>query len=300
MLLMDEPFAALDAQTRDVLQLGAAGDLGAHRRDDPLHHAQRARSRRSRRPRAGDDASPGAHQDRDRRAAAAPARSMDDSRRRRLVGRKLRRATARRRVTARVERGIVTMRPSPAWQVRLLSHPGDGLAGRRRAAASGRPTCSRRREVWRRCGPASQERHVCRSACRHQMRRHRCVGFGIVGRARHVAIGSAHRHLRWLRNDAGQARTRHAVAAEHHLAAAGGAVVRPERKRHHLRRADGVGVGDRDRRRDGVRNIRAVCSGAPRILGATAAALPATCCCRRAAARWCRGSSRAGRSRGAR
>ena len=37
---------------------------------------------------------------------------------------------------------------------------------------------------------------------------------------------------------------------QHLLAAAGGAVVRPERKRHSIRRADGVGAGGRDQHRD--------------------------------------------------
>ena len=64
-MLMDEPFAAVDAQTRMVLQEELVRICGALARDGDLHHAQRRGGDLPRRPRRGDDA----------RARAASARS---------------------------------------------------------------------------------------------------------------------------------------------------------------------------------------------------------------------------------
>ena len=68
-ILMDEPFAAVDAMTRLTLQEELARLCAATRQDDILHHPQRRRGGLPRRSRAGDDAPARPHQARDRHPA---------------------------------------------------------------------------------------------------------------------------------------------------------------------------------------------------------------------------------------
>ena len=56
-LLMDEPFAALDEQTRAVARRQDAADPAGAETDDPAHHAQHRRSGAALRPGAGHDLS---------------------------------------------------------------------------------------------------------------------------------------------------------------------------------------------------------------------------------------------------
>ena len=73
-ILMDEPFAAVDAMTRLTLQEELVRLCAATSQDRVLHHPQRRRGRVPRRPRAGDDPPARADQGGDRRAAARAAR----------------------------------------------------------------------------------------------------------------------------------------------------------------------------------------------------------------------------------
>ena len=61
MILMDEPFAAVDAQTRTQLQARPAQALEPQAQDHHLRHPRHHRGDRARRPRAGADAAAGAH-----------------------------------------------------------------------------------------------------------------------------------------------------------------------------------------------------------------------------------------------
>ena len=69
-ILMDEPFAAVDAMTRLTLQEELVRLCAATSQDCVLHHPQRRRGRVPRRPGAGDDPPPWADQGGDRRARA--------------------------------------------------------------------------------------------------------------------------------------------------------------------------------------------------------------------------------------
>ena len=62
MLLMDEPFAALDLANPQPVADGASGHLGAHGRHDFLHHPQRTGGGSAGGPRVRDDAGPRAHE----------------------------------------------------------------------------------------------------------------------------------------------------------------------------------------------------------------------------------------------
>lgn len=72
-LLMDEPFAALDAQTRDPAKRATA-HMGADKDDRRLRHALDRRGDLSGRPRGGDDRPSGEGQGNRRDRSAAPAR----------------------------------------------------------------------------------------------------------------------------------------------------------------------------------------------------------------------------------
>ena len=77
MLLMDEPFAALDAQNR-IDPAGRAGaHLGADRQDRHLHHALDRGGAAARRPHRDHDGAAGPHQGNHRRAVPASARCDD-------------------------------------------------------------------------------------------------------------------------------------------------------------------------------------------------------------------------------
>ena len=107
-LLMDEPFGALDAQTRESSARRVAGHPCPHQKDDPVRHPRSRRGGAARRPRRGDAAWPGAG-NRDGAAAAAARRSGQGSRlgrnsRRRVIISGGRCTPARRRFT---EAGMV-------------------------------------------------------------------------------------------------------------------------------------------------------------------------------------------------
>ena len=72
-LLLDEPFSAVDAQTRMVLQRDLAQTLKRARQDRAAHHPRSAGSGDPVRPRAGDEPAARAHHRRDRHRHAASA-----------------------------------------------------------------------------------------------------------------------------------------------------------------------------------------------------------------------------------
>ena len=74
-ILMDEPFAAVDAMTRLTLQEELARLCAATTKDGVLHHPQRGRGGVPRRPHPGHDPAAGGDQSRDRSAAASPRRA---------------------------------------------------------------------------------------------------------------------------------------------------------------------------------------------------------------------------------
>ena len=74
MLLMDEPFAALDAQNRVILQAELVRHLGADRQDRDLRHPFDRGGAAARRPHRGDDGAARPHQADHRRAVPASAR----------------------------------------------------------------------------------------------------------------------------------------------------------------------------------------------------------------------------------
>ena len=66
-LLLDEPFGALDNQTRALMQELLLGDLGGREKDRAVRHARHRGGDLRRRPRRRDVSAPGAHQGRSRR-----------------------------------------------------------------------------------------------------------------------------------------------------------------------------------------------------------------------------------------
>ena len=73
MILMDEPFAAVDAQTRTQLQADLLHAVGPRAQDHHLRHPRHHRGDRARRPRAGAQPAAGAHRRRARDPDPAPA-----------------------------------------------------------------------------------------------------------------------------------------------------------------------------------------------------------------------------------
>ena len=80
-LLMDEPFAALDAMTRETHRPGAAADLGGAPQDGAVRHPQHPGGGAARRPGGGDDAAARPDRQRHPDRPAAPAHRRDGVRR---------------------------------------------------------------------------------------------------------------------------------------------------------------------------------------------------------------------------
>ena len=156
-ILMDEPFAAVDAMTRLTL----AGGTGAAVRRDPqdrvLHHPQRRRGGVPRRPRAGDDAA--ARRDQGAHRGAAPRAG------RARLGKLQRRS---RRCRASPSRCCswcgpsAARRPSPRGRSRVEARAVTASAAQRsrRGLAATRPRVAASRAD---CGAARGSRSCCRS-----------------------------------------------------------------------------------------------------------------------------------------
>ncbi len=89
-MLMDEPFAAVDAQTRMVLQEELVRIVARVAADRALHHAQRRGGDLPGRSRRGDDAGPGPHPHDRRRAVRPGAAHLGGAQRRSARSRALR------------------------------------------------------------------------------------------------------------------------------------------------------------------------------------------------------------------
>ena len=83
-ILMDEPFGPLDAQTRLSAAEPVARAVARGAQDHYLHHSRSGRGRRARRPRCCDVGTPGTYQDHRAGADPAAAQSVRDTRRRAL------------------------------------------------------------------------------------------------------------------------------------------------------------------------------------------------------------------------